>query len=163
MTKLPHLIVPLLVILVSGAMWMPGCGGSGIENPVQDADWDRDKNAWLESVETEPLNVKIDVSETIVQSGESVQLTATVEGVEGVRVLLDWINVTEHGSLSVMSPNSATWVAPQILGADDVRLEVIQFVVTVLRRFVAVRESGVDTDTQVSTETRTVFLTVVAS
>ena len=91
----------------------------------------------------------------MVRPGESVQLTATVDGVEGFRILLNWINVTEHGTLSITSPNSATWVAPETLGVDDVRLEVIQFVVTVLSRVVSVKESGIDTDTQISTETKT--------
>ena len=156
-------LIFLQVVLFSFTAWMVGCGGSSIENPVQESDADGNTTTPPQSGGTPSLNVKVNVSEAMVRPGEGVQLTATVDGVQGFRILLNWINVTEHGTLSVTSPNGATWVAPDTLGADDVRLEVIQFVVTVLSRVVSVRESGIDTDTQITTETKTVLLTVTAT
>ena len=157
-----RLLTLLQVILLGSAAWISGCGGSNIENPVKETDLDEDSVTLGQPGNPQPLSVKVNVSKAVVQPGESVQLTATVDGVQGFRILLDWINVTEHGKLSVTSPNSATWVAPIISSTDGVQLEVIQFVVTVLDRIVSVKESGIDTDTQVSTETKTVLLTVAA-
>ena len=157
-----RLLIFLQVVLFGFVVWMTGCGGSSIENPVQESDSDGN-TATSQLGGTPSLNVKVNVSKAMVRPGESVQLTATVDGVEGFRILLNWINVTEHGTLSITSPNSATWVAPETLGVDDVRLEVIQFVVTVLSRVVSVKESGIDTDTQISTETKTVLLTATAT
>ena len=158
-----RLLALLQVFLLASALWISGCGGSNIENPVRETDPDEDSLALGGPDNQLPLNVEVNVSQAVVQPGESVQLTATVDGVQGFRILLDWVNVTEHGTLSVTSPNSATWVAPAISNTDGVQLEVIQFVVTVFDRVVSVKESGIDTDTKVSTETKTVLLTVAAT
>ena len=157
-----RLLALLQVFLLASAVWISGCGGSNIENPVKETDPDEDSLVLGGPDNQQPLNVEVNVSQAVVQPGESVQLTATVDGVQGFRILLDWVNVTEHGTLSVTSPNSATWVAPAISNTDGVQLEVIQFVVTVFDRVVSVKESGIDTDTNVSTETKTVLLTVAA-
>ena len=158
-----RLLALLQVFLLASALWILGCGGSNIENPVKETDPDEDSLTSGGPDNPQSLNVRVDVSQAVVQPGESVQLTATVDGVHGFRILLDWINVTEHGTLSITSPNSATWVAPAISSTDGVQLEVIQFVVTVFDRIVSVKESGIDTDTKVSTETKTVLLTVAAT
>lgn len=158
-----RLLALLQVFLLASALWISGCGGSNIENPVTETEPDEDSFLSGRPSNQLPLNVKVNVSQAVVQPGESVQLTATVDGVQGFRILLDWINVTEHGTLSVTSPNSATWIAPVISNTDGVQLEVIQFVVTVFDRVVSVKESGIDTDTMVSTETKTVLLTVAAT
>ena len=163
MIKPFRLLALLQVFLLASAIWISGCGGSNIENPVKETDPDEDSLTSGGPDNPQPLNVKVNVSQAVVQPGESVQLTATVDGVQGYRILLDWINVTEHGTLSVTSPNSATWVAPTILSTDGVQLEVIQFVVTVFDRVVSVKESGIDTDTKVSTETKTILLTVATT
>ena len=163
MIKPCRLLALLQVILLGSAAWISGCGGSNIENPVTETAPDEDPLTSGQPGNPQPFNVKVNVSQAIVQPGESVQLTATVDSVEGFRILLDWVNVTEHGTLSVTSPNSATWVAPAASTTDGVQLEVIQFVVTVFDRVVSVKESGIDTDTRVSTETRTVLLTVAAT
>ena len=157
-----RLLALLKIFLLASAVWISGCGGSNIENPVKETDPDEDSLTSGGPDNPQSPNVKVDVSQAVVQPGESVQLTATVDGVQGFRILLDWINVTKHGTLSVTSPNSATWVAPVISSTDGVQLEVIQFVVTVFNRVVSVKESGIDTDTKVSTETKTVLLTVAA-
>ena len=158
-----RLLALLQVFLLASALWISGCGGSNIENPVKETEPDEDSFLSGRPDNQPPLNVKVNVSQAVVQPGESVQLTATVDGIHGFRILLDWINVTEHGTLSVTSPNSATWIAPVISNTDGVQLEVIQFVVTVFDRVVSVKESGIDTDTKVSTETKTVLLTVAAA
>ncbi len=163
MIKPFRLLALLQVFLLASAIWISGCGGSNIENPVKETDPDEDSLTSGGPDNPHPLNVKVNVSQAVVQPGESVQLTATVDGVQGYRILLDWINVTEHGTLSVTSPNSATWVAPTISSTDGVQLEVIQFVVTVFDRVVSVKESGIDTDTKVSTETKTILLTVATT
>ena len=163
MIKPFRLLALLQVFLLASAIWISGCGGSNIENPVKETDPDEDSLTSGGPDNPQPLNVKVNVSQAVVQPGESVQLTATVDGVQGYRILLDWINVTEHGTLSVTSPNSATWVAPTISSTDGVQLEVIQFIVTVFDRVVSVKESGIDTDTKVSTETKTILLTVATT
>ena len=163
MIKPFRMLALLQVFLLASAIWISGCGGSNIENPVKETDPDEDSLTSGGPDNPQPLNVKVNVSQAVVQPGESVQLTATVDGVQGYRILLDWINVTEHGTLSVTSPNSATWVAPTISSTDGVQLEVIQFVVTVFDRVVSVKESGIDTDTKVSTETKTILLTVATT
>ncbi|MDE0297413.1 MAG: hypothetical protein OXN17_02125 [Candidatus Poribacteria bacterium] len=158
-----RLLALLQIFLFASALWITGCGGSNIENPVTDAGPDDDSLTSRDFGNPQSLNVKVNVSQAVVQPGEIVQLTATVDGVQGFRILLDWVNVTEHGTLSITSPNSATWIAPEISSTDGVQLEVIQFVVTVFDRVVSVKESGIDTDTMVSTETKTVLLTVAAT
>ena len=163
MIKPYRLLALLQVILLGSVAWISGCGGSNIENPVTETDPEGDVFTSGAPDNPQSLDVKVNVSQALVQPGESVELTATVDGVQGFRILLDWINVTKHGTLSVTSPNSATWVAPVSATTDGVQLEVIQFVVTVFDRVVSVKESGIDTDTKVSTKTKTVLLTVAAT
>lgn len=50
--------------------------------------------------------------------------------------------------------------APQTLNGENVQVEVIQLIVTVISEVVSVGASGIDTDTQIFSETKTVLLTV---
>ena len=49
---------------------------------------------------------------------------------------------------------------PAALNGEGVQVEVIQLVVTVISEVVSVGTSGIDTDTQIFSETQTVLLTV---
>ena len=155
--KLP---IRLYIILFSIALGLVGCGGSSIENPIQESDGNANKTPQAE----QPLSLKVNVnvSETAVGTGGSVKMTATVEAVRGTRILLNWVNVTGMGTLSVTNQNSATWIAPQTLDAAEVKVEVIQLIVTAISQIVSVKESGISTDTEVLTATRTILLTVTA-
>ncbi len=146
-------------ILSGLAMWIVACGGSSVKNPTQELD----EETPLSTLSEQSLDVSVDISQDTVRPGETIQMTATVEPIQSTRVLLNWINVTKHGNLSVANPNSATWVAPAILDGVAVRVEVIQLVVTAIIQVVSVKESGVETGTQILTETKTVLLTVTAN
>jgi hypothetical protein len=73
---------------------------------------------------------------------------------------LNWLNITKYGALSTRSENAVTWTAPNTLNGENVQVEVIQLVVTVISEVVSVGASGIDTDTQIFSETKTVLLTV---
>ena len=92
--------------------------------------------------------------------GEETELTASVKGVRGTSVTLNWLNITKHGELSTVGENAVTWTAPDTLNGENVQVEVIQLVVTVISEVVSVGASGIDTDTQIFSETKTVLLTV---
>ena len=94
------------------------------------------------------------------QPGEAVELTALLKGVRGTSVTLNWLNITQFGELSASSENPVTWTAPQTLNGENVRVEVIQLVVTVISEVVSVGSSGIETDTQIFTDTKNVLLTV---
>lgn len=159
MKSLRSLIFLYPILLLSGALWIAGCGGSNVKNPAQESEEEITTSPKLE----ESLDVNINVSEDTVQPGQTVQLTATVEPVQGSRVMLDWINVTKHGKLSTVNQNSATWVAPKTLDTVDVRVEVVHLVVTAVIQVVSVKESGIDTGTKILTDTKTVLLTVTGN
>lgn len=142
------------------ALWLVGCGGSSVENPIQESDENANKTPQAEQPPS--LIVNVNISETTVRTGGSVTMTATVEAIRGTRLLLNWVNVTGLGTLSVTNQNSVTWIAPQTLDAAEVKVEVIQLIVTAISQIVSVKESGVSTDTEVLTATRTILLTVTA-
>ena len=106
------------------------------------------------------LDVKITVTKKTVQPGEAVELTASVKGVRGTSVTLNWLNITQFGELSASTENPVTWTAPQALNGENVQVEVIQLVVTVISEVVSVGSSGIETDTQIFTDTKNVLLTV---
>lgn len=159
MKSLRSLILLYPILLLGGALWIAGCGGSNVKNPAQESE---EEIATLQQQE-ESLDVSINVSQETVQPGQTVQMTATVEPIQGTRMMLDWINVTEHGTLSTVNQNSATWVAPKILDTVDVRVEVVHLVVTAIIQVVSVKESGINTGTQILTDTKTILLTVTGN
>ena len=165
--------IGVYTLLTGLVLSLAGCGGSNLKNPVSEED------TTAESIETtgdvveltqmsdaaEPkqasdLDVKITVTKKTVQPGEAVELTASVKEVRGTKVTLNWLNITQFGELSAATENPVTWTAPQTLNGENVRVEVIQLVVTVISEVVAVGSSGIETDTQIFTDTKNVLLTV---
>ncbi len=165
----------LLIGLVLSFM---GCGGSSLNNPVAEeaavtdvtdevgegADDIVELAKGLDDDETAQqiadLDVTIAVTEKTVGPGEEVELTASVKGVRGTSVTLNWLNITNYGQISASSENPMTWTAPDSLDGAKAQVEVIQLVVTVISEVVSVGNSGIDTDTQIFSETKTVLLTV---
>ena len=161
------------ILLIGLVLSLAGCGGSNLKNPVSEADTTTESiNATDDVVEfteirdvTDPeqvtdLDVTITVTKKIVQPGEEVELTASVKGVRGTSVTLNWLNITQFGELSASTENPVTWTAPQTLDGENVQVEVIQLVVTVISEVVSVGSSGIETDTQIFTDTKNVLLTV---
>ncbi|MCZ6678596.1 MAG: hypothetical protein O7E52_15275 [Candidatus Poribacteria bacterium] len=160
MTKLAHTILILLhVTLLSITAWLPGCGGSSTKNPAQEST-EIDETLAEEAPQAQSLNINVEVSQTAVRPGETVQMTATVEPIRGTRILFNWINATGYGVLPPVNQNSVTWTAPTTLEVVEVRVEVIQLVVTAISQVVSVKESGVETDTEILTANKTILLTV---
>ena len=54
------------------------------------------------------LDVKVTVTKKTVKPGEEVELAASVKGVRGTSVTLNWLNITKHGKLSASSENPIT-------------------------------------------------------
>ncbi len=150
------------IILFGMVVWLIGCGGSSIENPIQEPEENTD-NLSPADQHTQSLNVNVEVSKTTVQTGEVVNMKATVDGIRGTNLLLNWVNVTEYGELSVVNQHSALWTAPQTLDSLEVKVEVIQLIATGVSQVISVKESGVDTNTEVLTDTQTILLTVTPS
>ena len=157
------------IFLVGFVLSVAGCGGSNINNPVSDTDTigtDGDNiivktgESAENSEQTADLDVTITVTDKIVRPGGEVELTASFKGVRGSSVMLNWLNITGHGALSATDENSVTWNAPSTLNEANVQVEVIQLVVTVISEVVSVGSSGIETDTQIFSETKTVLLTV---
>ena len=162
------------ILVVGFVLSFASCGGSNLNNPVSETDTTAaDSEATDDIVEltenpdaaemTEQvtdLDVKITVTKKTVKPGEDVEITASVKGVRGTSVTLNWLNITQFGELSASSENPVTWTAPQTLNGENVQVEVIQLVVTVISEVVSVGASGIDTDTQIFSETKTVLLTV---
>ena len=161
------------ILVVGFVLSFASCGGSNLNNPVSETDATAaDSEATDDIVVTEnpdaaemaeqvtDLDVKITVTKKTVNPGEDVEITASVKGVRGTSVTLNWLNITQFGVLSNSNENSVTWTAPQTLNGESVRVEVIQLVVTVISEVVSVGASGIDTDTQIFSETKTVLLTV---
>ena len=158
MKSICNLPIWLYIISLSIVLSLFGCGGSSVKNPAQESDENPSKTPQAEQPQS--LKVNVAVSETTVRTGGTVKITATVDAIRGTRILLNWVNVTGFGTLSVTNQNSATWTAPQTLDAVDVRVEVIQLIVTAISQIVSVKESGINTDTEVLTTTKTILLTV---
>lgn len=166
-------LVGIYILLVGLVLSLASCGGSNLKNPVSEQDTTAEGSETTGDVVeltqtldvTEPeqvtdLDVKITVTKKTVQPGEAVELTASVKGVRGTSVTLNWLNITELGELSARSENPVTWTAPSTLNGENVRVEVIQLVVTVISEVVSVGSSGIETDTQIFTDTKNVLLTV---
>lgn len=166
-------LIGVYILLIGLVLSLAGCGGSNLKNPVSEEDTTSESiDATDDVVEltkipdvAEPeqvtdLDVKITVTKKTVQPGEEVELTASVKGVRGTSVTLNWLNITQFGELSASTENPVTWTAPQTLDGENVQVEVIQLVVTVISEVVSVGSSGIETDTQIFTDTKNVLLTV---
>ena len=168
-------LIGIYILLIGIVLSLTSCGGSNLNNPVSEAEQvttieeNRTTNDIVELTNTpdvaEPeqvtdLEVTVTVTKKIVQPGEAVELKASVRGVRGTRVTLNWLNITQFGELSATDENPVTWTAPETLNGDNVQVEVIQLVVTVISEVVSVGSSGIETDTQIFTETKNVLLTV---
>ena len=162
------------VLVVGFVLSFASCGGSNLNNPVSEADTTTQDGVTADDVieltenpdaaetteQVTDLDVKITVTQKTVRPGEDVEITASVKGVRGTSVTLNWLNITQFGELSASSENPVTWTAPQTLNGENIQVEVIQLVVTVISEVVSVGASGIDTDTQIFSETKTVLLTV---
>ena len=162
------------ILLMGFVLSFTSCGGSNLNNPVSETDatttdgevtgdvveLTQNPDAAERTEQVTDLDVKITVTKKTVEPGEEIELTASVKGVRGTSVTLNWLNITKFGELSASSENPVTWTAPQTLNGQNVQVEVIQLVVTVISEVVSVGASGIDTDTQIFSETKTVLLTV---
>ena len=153
-------ITPVLahMILLAIALCLVGCGGSSVENPLGESE-ETDEILTRVDIENQSLNVKVEVSKDTVQAGEIVNMTATVDELRGSNIIFNWINTTGYGTLTPMDENKAIWSAPE-KPDGVVKVEVLQLVVTAISQIVSVQSSGVDTDTEVLTSTKTILLTV---
>jgi hypothetical protein len=147
-SKLSIFIICVSIVLIS-----LGCGESSLKNPIEP-----------ETNESAPApqkpTVTINISKSAVAPGESVKITATVSAVNGSKLLLNWVNTTGYGELSNISQNSVTWTAPSNNIIGEVRVEVIQLIITVISHVISVKESGVDTKTNIETVTKTIPITI---
>ena len=165
-------LVGIYILLAGLVLSLASCGGSNLKNPVSDEVTTEEGSETTDDVvvtqisnaeepeQVTDLDVKITVTKKVVQPGEDVELTASLKGVRGTSVTLNWLNITQFGELSASSENPVTWTAPQTLNGENVRVEVIQLVVTVISEVVSVGSSGIETDTQIFTDTKNVLLTV---
>ena len=166
-------LIGIYILLIGLVLSLVGCGGSNLKNPVSEEDTTVEGGAVTDDVvvltqtpevetpkQDSDLDVQVTVTKKTVQPGEEVELTASVKGVRGTSVTLNWLNITQFGELSAPSENPVTWTAPQTLNGDNVQVEVIQLVVTVISEVVSVGSSGIETDTQIFTDTKNVLLTV---
>ncbi len=168
-------LIGIYILLIGVVLSLTSCGGSNLNNPVSESEQvttieeSRTTNDIVQLANTpdvaEPdqvtdLEVTVTVTKKIVQPGEAVELEASVKGVRGTSVTLNWLNITQFGELSATNENPVTWTAPETLNGDNVQVEVIQLVVTVISEVVSVGSSGIETDTQIFTDTKNVLLTV---
>ena len=172
--KASQFLGALFSILLTGfVLSLASCGGSNLNNPVSDVDTTAEDGETSDDIleltqnqdiaqpeQITDLDVTITVTKKTVEPGEEAELTASVKGVRGTSVTLNWLNITKYGKLSTVSENTVTWTAPDTLNGENVQVEVIQLVVTVISKVVSVGASGIDTDTQIFSETKTVLLTV---
>jgi hypothetical protein len=147
------------MVLLTIALYLLGCGGSSVENPLRESE-ETDNTLTQVDLENQSLNVKVEVSKDTVQAGETVNMTATVDELRGSNVIFNWINTTGYGTLTPTGENKAIWSAPEMPDTGGVKVEVLQLVVTAISQVVSVEASGVDTDTEVLTSTETILLTV---
>lgn len=163
--------ISFCILLIGFVLNLVSCGGSNLNNPVSDTTTESSEpsdgiveltqNSDVEkSQQLTDLEVTITVTKKTVEPGEETELTASVKGVRGTSVTLNWLNITKHGELLTTGENTATWTAPSALNGENVQVEVIQLLVTVISEVVSVGTSGIDTDTQIVSETKTVLLTV---
>ncbi len=160
MQKYLLLGIVFVVCLISLALNISGCGGSNLNNPVSDSDT-MDDTSDDTTDDIGELAVTVTVTQETVQPGEKVEITASVQGVRGTSVTLNWLNITEYGSLSSDDDLSVTWTAPDTLGGDSAKVEVIQLVVTVISEIVAVNDNEIQTETQIISDTKEILLKIV--
>ena len=168
-------LIGIYILLIGVVLSLTSCGGSNLNNPVSESEQVttvKESGTTSDIVElantpdvAEPeqvtdLEVTVTVTKKTVQPGEAVELEASVKGVRGTSVTLNWLNITQFGELSATNENPVTWTAPHTLNGDNVQVEVIQLVVTVISEVVSVGSSGIETDTQIFTNTKNVLLTV---
>ena len=156
-------MTPILsrIVLLTIALCLLGCGGSSVENPlIESEETEADNTLTQVDLENQSLNVNVDVSKDTVRAGETVNMTATVDELRGTNIIFNWINTTGYGTLTTVGENKAIWSAPEMPDTGGVKVEVLQLVVTAISQVVSVEASGVDTDTEVLTSTRTILLTV---
>ena len=161
--------IVFVVCLISLALNISGCGGSNLNNPVSDSDTmdddtgvgSDDSQTIGKTDDTGELDVTVTVTQKTVKPGEKVEITASVQGVRGTSVTLNWLNITGYGSLSSDDDLSVTWTAPDTLGGDSAKVEVIQLVVTVISEIVAVNDNEIQTETQIISDTKEILLKVV--
>lgn len=165
-------LIGIYILLIGLVLSLVGCGGSNLKNPVSEEDTTTESSTTdgvfeltqtpdvAEPQQVSDLDVKVTVTKKTVQPGEVVELTASVQDVRGTSVTLNWLNITQFGELSASTENPVTWTAPETLNGEHVRVEVIQLVVTVISEVVSVGSSGIETDTQIFTDTKNVLLTV---
>ena len=161
--------------LIGIVLSFASCGGSNLKNPVAESEQvtTAEENETIddiveltqtpdvaESEQIADLGVTVTVTKKTVQPGEAVELTASVKEVRGTSVTLNWLNITQFGVLSESTANPVTWTAPQTLDGENVQVEVLQLVVTVISEVVSVGSSGIETDTQIFTDTKNVLLTI---
>lgn len=168
-----HFQVLIYLLVVSLIFSISGCGGSNMKNPVADTDTLAESDADDSIVEldttqeiddgnqADKLDVTITVTKKTVKTGGEVELTASVKGVRGTSVVLNWLNITGFGELSSTNENPVMWTAPNSIGEDSTRVEVLQLVVTVISEVVSVGSSGIQTDTQIFSDTKEILLQVV--
>lgn len=168
------LTISFYILLTGFVLSFASCGGSNLNNPVSEGDVPAEGSESTDDVveltgnlaaeetteQIADLDVKVTVTKKTVEPGEEVELAASVKGVRGSSVTLNWLNITKYGKLSASSENPITWTAPQTLNGANAQVEVIQLIVTVISEVVSVGASGIDTDTQIISETKTVLLTV---
>lgn len=150
---LPKLAAIWFIVSFLIPLSLSGCGSS-TENP----------SAPSKNKETEPvkkLTVNVEASRSSVFPGDTVKLTATVESVRAETVNFNWINVTGFGTMTP-SNNTALWTAPSALEKGTVKVEVIQLVATAISRLISVGQDGVNTKTEIFTDTATVPITIIA-
>ncbi len=168
-------LIGIYILLIGIVLSLTSCGGSNLKNPVSEsetvptAEESETTNDIVELTQAvdvaEPtqvtdLDVRVTVTKKTVKPGEAVELTASIKEVRGTSVTLNWLNITQFGELSATSENPVTWTAPQTLNGDNVQVEVIQLIVTVISEVVSVGSSGIETDTQIFTNTKNILLTV---
>ncbi len=168
------LVLFVYIFLVGLGLNISGCGGSNLNNPVSDTDMVQEDivdsgDVIVESETSEDvgnvdeagdLDVTVTVTRKAVKPGEQVELTASVNGVRGTSVVLNWLNITEYGTLSSTNNNPITWTAPDTLGEANTQVEVLQLVVTVISEVVSVGAAGIQTDTQILSDTTEILLKV---
>ena len=145
------------IFLIGLVLSISSCGGSNMNNPISDTDTMEDD---MEG-SGDTIDVSITVTKKTVKPGEQVEITASVQGVRGTSVVLNWLNITGYGTLSATNENPVTWTAPDTLGEVNTRVEVLQLVVTVISEIVSVGASGIQTDTQIFSDTTDILLKVV--
>ena len=158
------------IVIVVMVLSHSGCGGSNMNNPVSDTDQTEESDDSIVEAEdgadtvvdeVGELSVSVAVTRKTVKPGEQVKLTASVEGVRGTSVVINWLNITGLGTLSATNETQITWTAPDTIGDDNTRVEVLQLVVTVISEVVSVGASGIKTDTQILSDMEEILLQIV--